>query len=239
MCKVSFFKRSFMKSRTAKQCVVLISLLTLSLTGPVCAGITQLTSPAEFTSTTTTINFDSALPGTIANTLYLAQGIQFSRDDGKAIPVLNWQGLGRTTTSNPNVIATISGFFEGQYVPIWVTHLNVNFSTPMTELGAFFGNDQGWAYYTATTLSVFDENKVLLGSVVVSTNNNTSVDQFIGLRSDVPFISACFNNNGSTFSVVLDDVSYGCGMIIPAPGAIVLGSIGVGLVGFLRRRRAL
>ena len=41
---------------------------------------------------------------------------------------------------------------------------------------------------------------------------------------------------GDNLGILLDDVAVGA---IPAPGAVLLGSIGVGLVGWLRRRRAL
>jgi len=172
------------------------------------ASIIQLTSPTQITGSATTINFDNVADGTVANTLYQGQGVLFSRDDGFAVPVYDWAALGRTTTSPPNVIATVSGTFQGHVVTTFALALNLSFNGPEFELGAFFGNDQGFGGYTQTTLSVFDINHTLLGSVSVPTNNNTSVDQFIGLQSTVPFFSARFENNGTNLSVVLDDVKF-------------------------------
>ncbi|GAG25921.1 unnamed protein product, partial [marine sediment metagenome] len=78
------------------------TLLSTSVVGK--AAIVQLTSPAEFIYPTTTIDFDDAPDGTVANTRYLAQGVEFSRDDGLDI-VLN--DSGQDTTSPPNYLATI------------------------------------------------------------------------------------------------------------------------------------
>ena len=44
---------------------------------------------------------------------------------------------------------------------------------------------------------------------------------------------------GDNIGMLIDNVSLDGVNIIPAPGAILLGSIGAGLVGWLRRRRAL
>ncbi len=167
--------------------------------------ITQLNSPDEFSAHATTIDFDGFPNNTCANTLYAEQGIEFSRDDGQPVPIKAFAHI--DTTSRPNVIATVSGMFECGNANPWVTHLNVTFDSPTSELGAFFGNDQG-SGYTQTTLFVFDVEGGLLGDVTVPTNNNTVVDQFIGLSSDVPIFSAQFDNNGIPLSVVLDDLIF-------------------------------
>jgi len=39
--------------------------------------------------------------------------------------------------------------------------------------------------------------------------------------------------------IFVDNFAYATGAMIPAPGAVLLGTIGVSLVGWLRRRRAL
>lgn len=201
-------------------------LLVASVPGV--AAVVQLTSPAGFIHPATTIGFDDGPDHTVANTRYIADGIEFSRDDGFEILLEDWQGIGRVTTSPPNVLATVKTSPTG---PPWVMHLNTTFSWPILELGAFFGNDQGYGY-TATKLSIFDSRGALLGSVMVPTNNNTSVDQFIGLRSDVPFYSARFENNGDWLCIVLDDVAF----TVPEPATALLFALG-GLVLVRKRTR--
>jgi len=211
-----------------KRQLLVVGVLLILRSGAYAATITQLSSPGEFIYPVTTIDFDDTFGGTIANTRYVSRGIEFSRDDGYGIPLLDWQEMGRVTSSPPNVIATI----KWGSAPAWTTHLNVTFSSAMHEVGAFFGNDQGWGDYTETTLTIFDPVGVNLGSVMVPVNNNTSVDQFIGLRSDLPFHSARFENDGGMFSVVLDNVSFA----VPEPGTILL--LGLGALGVLRNRRS-
>jgi len=103
------------------------------------------------------------------------------------------------------VIATVSGFLGSQ----GSAFLDVLFTSAKTEVGAFFGNDQGVGSIQVMKLSVYDAEGVFLGSVNVTPNGNTSVDQFIGLRSTTPFVRARFENIPDSFlSVVLDDVMF-------------------------------
>jgi hypothetical protein len=184
--------------------------------------IVQLTSPADFIYQSTKINFDDGPDDAIANTRYLSQGVTFSRDDGYNVTLNDWQVLGRTTTSNPNVLATVS------YPPFtmpWSLNLNTAFSYPVYEMGAFFGNDQTSGYNL--TLSVYDQSKTLLGSVSVLSNNNTSVDQFIGLRIDAPFYYARFEDNINSLCVIIDDLTFS--KPVPEPATLLLLGLGAAI----------
>jgi hypothetical protein len=196
------------------------------------AQIYQLTSPSQFIYPKTTLNFDDAPDQTYANNLYLSQGIRFSRDDDGQALLLNWQGLGRATISPPNVICTIAYYTsDHKYHYNYTTHLNVNFLQPTYEIGAFFGNDAPGFDFPNIMLSVFDQHSHLMGLYSVNTNMNTSVDQYIGLRSDVPFYSARFQNSGGTRCIALDDLSFS---VVPEPATILL----FGLAGLALRSEA-
>jgi hypothetical protein len=117
-------------------------------------------------------------------------------------------------------------YYTSNYHYTYTTSLDVTFLQPTFEIGAFFGNDDPEFDFTTITLSVFDKNGNLLGSYPRTANENTSVDQFLGIRSDVPFYSARFENNGETRCIVLDDMSFS----VPEPCTLLLLGLGAAIV---------
>ncbi len=102
--------------------------------------------------------------------------------------------------------------------------------SPVYAMGAYFGNDQiEYAYdFTHTKLSIFDNSNNLLGSVDVPANFNTSLDQFIGIRSLMPFTKARFENfrpdgNPSIgMGIILDDLTI---EPVPEPNTFALFAV--------------
>lgn len=185
-----------------------------------------------------TLTFEGHGDLTAVNSAYAGQGIVFSRDDGDRVFAYNWTALGRQTVSPDMVLATI--VIPG--VNGAVTHLNLESSTPLTSIGAYFGNDQNDPDFTQIRLSAWDASNTLLGSVTVTANQNTSVDQFIGLRSDAPFTRVRFENLDATGSpsrynsVVIDNLTF---VSVPEPSVralFALALLGLGFMGWQRGR---
>ena len=85
---------------------------------------------------------------------------------------------------------------------------------------------------------------VSVGGVLIDKIPNTYAGEFWGFVSTDPFSSVLLKSGLDWYDNVmwaetyeLDNMVYSAP--IPAPGAVLLGSIGVSLVGWLRRRRAL
>ncbi|MDX2038149.1 MAG: PEP-CTERM sorting domain-containing protein [Isosphaeraceae bacterium] len=200
---------------------------------PVRASLVQLNAPSEFIGPVDTIDFDDPAEGSAANIAYQGLGVEFSTVGDAPVPIFDWTRIGRTTTSPRNVIATVSSF-GGTFT----TFLDIHFAAPQFQVGAFFGNDQAFGGYTMSTLTVFDVDDQSLGGFSVTTNDNTSVDQFLGLLSTTPFVRARFSNNGTSLSVVLDDLSFSATAVPePSTAALFAGGLLVLVAGIGRSSR--
>jgi hypothetical protein len=200
-------KETSMKQHRSFQTIIGLFVVFLWISNS-SGAITALSSPTDITSGVT-VNFDGYPDYTIANTLFQSQGLIFTRDDGYRIYLLDWSSLGRATTSPDGVLATVL-FLD----PTWATHLNIISAFPLYALGAYFGNDQGNSDFATIRMSAYASTGDLLGSVEVTANGNTDVDQFIGIRSDIPFSRVRFENltasgaQSQLYSVVLDDLVF-------------------------------
>jgi hypothetical protein len=123
------------------------------------------------------------------------------------------------------------------------SRLIMDFTTSVKALSFDFGNDDP-SFTTAgdqAILTVF-LGGAQVGQTMVTMNRNDVMDQTISIAG-VTFDSATFYyaaSHAGGLTEVVDDIRFGVGVAaVPAPGAILLGTLGSALVGWLRRRRAM
>ena len=163
---------------------------------------------------------------------------------------LNFPGAGTAILTGSNMfVANIPSGTNGvgryptdgnQYLEGSTTSFDIVFSSPVAAFG-FMGIDIGDFAGQVTVQTV---NGGTYNYNVTHTVNGAggSVLYWGIIDTDNLFTSISIGNTGAgTDYFGFDEMTVGSleQVIIPAPGAILLGSIGVGLVGWLRRRRTL
>jgi len=168
------------------------------------------------------ITFDEFPVGTFINDQYAALGVEFLPGPltGK-LPQLSLDGAMPSApvlrpTGEDNYYA-----FQGDF---WM-----KFTTPVVDVSFDSGH---WAEVGLAVIDVYDPGMTFLTSV---SNTGTGVDSIsISGLGQIGYVY--FNSIADSSGADIDNLAF---TQIPAPGAILLGSIGAGLVGWLRRRRTL
>jgi hypothetical protein len=116
--------------------------------------------------------------------------------------------------------------------------LKLDFATPIDQLQFGVALSTTSALTPGFAVRLYDPSYVLIGTYFVNTSPLVSFSeaQFTYSGPRVSQVAIGFNDKYTT-RFALDNLTFN--PVIPAPGAILLGSIGLGVVNWLRRRRTL
>ena len=201
----------------------------------------QATFDGAFT-TVGVVNFDTAPGGPIASgtaisTQYAPLGVDFNPFNGgspKAIDPIA-AGSGLAPTSAPNAMDTVTGFHGGG-------GFEAVFSSPVRGVGFQVGDLErydGFGNYVGESIvELFGAGGASLGTfnLVDTIGAGPAQYRFFGVKSDTPIgkLQVSFGNVGTGDYVNIDDFRIAP---VPEPESYVLILAGLGLIGYMARRR--
>jgi len=227
---------------------VAVLLLLASMVAPGWAA--GIKSYAPVLTTGSLIDFEGFAEGTLISNQYAA--VTFGQHDGGTPMIDNYSWLYGYGCSSGSAVLT--GSTTGGALYPTVAGIVLNFGSPVSDVQAFFSDTAPLGNYV---ISAYDSTNVLLESLTVLSSETLPPGYsagpfpapgttplpgiYVGFSRSTPDIAwiqiGPSTSSGDSFAI--DDVRFASGGVIPAPGAILLGTMGAGLVGWLRRRRTL
>ncbi len=205
--------------------------LIFALGIPVANGAISYGTPSPSLSPTfgTLVDFDDKAPGTLVlSNDYVSVGVaSITETTGAGILFARYPSF----QSLPSIIGTGNAYEIGGASGGWDGTIRIDLALPASMVGiGVVANNAGGSEF----LSVYDSIGSLLETHPIASG---TFSQYVVITRGAYDISR-LEISGDLFAV--DDLQFNAGpVVIPVPGAIILGSIGAGLVGWLRRRRTL
>ncbi len=189
-----------------------------------------LVSPALVSAAPTVINFEGRPDGEVVGANYLGTIVSFSQTDGRTIYVDPYsEGIPGPVFDGEQQARTDPFFGAGSF--------RADFDSSVDMVSVVLGDFN--ADYEDLFLSAYDAGDTFLNGYTDQLQANVFGGYTLTVASPgikyVLFGSTGDYNN----SVYFDVFTFDAGSTVPAPAALVLGSLGAGLVGWLRRRRTL
>jgi len=199
--------------------------LMFTIGTPVANGAISYGTPSPSLSPTfgTLVNFDDQAHGTqVFWNDYVSVGVASITEITGAGKL--FARYGYSQQSQPNFVGTDT-YDNGGASGGWDGTIRIDLALPASMVGIGIANNSGGI----EVLKVYDSTDSLLESHTVTSGANVYAVITRGAY-DISRLEII----GDYFAI--DDLQFNA---IPAPGAILLGSIGAGLVGWLRRRRTI